>query len=123
MPEGEVSQSEWNLSQYKISLIGELMQSATLKYIRHKNYDSFRTWKSIRMLISNRLSEEELIDCKKLERKSLKYGRFKKDPDKASFSIREGVMGILCEEYSEKVNILLKKYGFDIQDKQESSLF
>lgn len=54
------SQTEYNLNAIKTNIIGNQISRATHLYYIKDYLSCFQTWKSIRLLISNRLDSEEM---------------------------------------------------------------
>lgn len=96
----------WNLSVWKINLIGGLLTKATEEYQKGRLVSCFFAWKSIVNLFNNRLSKEEIDKLRILESKAF------------SNKNKRQIFTKYLDEYSYNINIYLKKYGMDIADKE-----
>lgn len=119
-------QVSWNLSQMLIIQIGNLLSEASKYFIMGSISDAFVRIQSIRMLISHDLSEEELSSLLDLENKyggqiinggNLNKG-FKTDDRKLKV-FTDGRTYFI--QYHGKVMNSLKKHGYSIPPKQDSS--
>jgi len=107
MEEQNIEQVSYNLSEAKIKLIAKKLYEADYYYSSGNFRKAFFCIKSIRLIIGNRLKPKELKRCKELE-----YAPFKNKDEKN--------LAFYFEVYYSKVNELLKIYGFDIREKEES---
>lgn len=103
-------QVEYNLSSFKIRWIAELIQQADMWYLKGRIDKSFECWKCVYGQINNRIEDDENKKCKIME------GKFRKNLNK-----REKVMqSYYYERYAKILQSLLKKYGFDMREKESS---
>ena len=119
MPNESPEPTEWNLNAAKIAIIGSNMGEAFNCFYTRRYEKSFEHWKIIRMVISNRLSVDEIKDSEKLE-ESIPKQKTLNNNNKLKLT-KKYVRDL--EKYSEHVNKLLSKYGLDLTEKGESSLF
>lgn len=118
----ESPQASWNLSEWKINLIGSLLNKASSHYIKGEYCNCFEVWKSIRRVFDNRLTEKELIPLQKLEFKIRNSGQVVKTQLGNKFVVTQKFI-ILLEKYMLQVNIFLKSKGLDIKDKNTGGIF
>jgi len=118
--EKNIQQTEYNLNLSKSMLISSEISRATFYYNQRSYANCYQTYKSIRLLINNRLTKGESLKCKNYERTLLKKGTFVNNLGK----IKENkLFGYYLEKYIELVNELLKKIGLDIRDESEKEMF
>lgn len=121
--------TEWNLSSEKILLIGNL-QRRGVECLTRGNIlfygKAFTYWKTIRILINNRIPETSKAKVKKLEEKiwtdSIKHST-NSVGEKQKNEINWTKFGMYLEEYIECVNDLIREVGLDIKEQGEESLF
>jgi len=129
----ESQEVQWNLSQYKISLIGNYLVKGMFYFNKNQPIKWLKSLQSIAMLISNRLKEDESGELMKLEKKIIKecisrntnngYTKGSQSYLDNRFVVDKVKMIPLVRQYSNLINEYLKKYGFDIKEKGQSSLF
>ena len=120
MLENDLPQTEWNLNQWKINLIGENYKAGMIHFNRGFYHKSFGNWKIIRLTISSRIKEEDKEKCKKYERV---IPRLMIKESKFDMIVPSNKYIFLLEIYIEFVGDLLKKSGLDFTEKGEESLF
>lgn len=111
--------TEYNLNDIKSRLIGNQQIIATHHYSHRRYVDSFMCWKSIRLLITNRLEKKEVTRCKQWELLMLRAGGRVED----GRFIRNGKFVLLLDGYVELIGDYLRKIGLDIEDKEDEGLF
>jgi len=122
----EREQTSWNLSEYKINTIGQLMQRTTNLAILKKYYDCFSCWKQIALIIDNRLEDDEKENLDLLEKGIMTKG-LKRISETENPDLIESERVILTTQfpthlwnYAKYVNQLLKNVGMDIKARDES---
>lgn len=111
--EEEPEKVEYNLSAFKIGWIAELIRRADIQYLAGHIDHAFESWKCIYGQISSRLSEEEKKQFKKKEKEYRMIDRNTLDKRKMN-SFR----AYHYEKYYSGLQKMLKKYGFDIKEKE-----
>jgi len=112
----EKSLTEWNLSAYKINLVGQLLTAASMDYLQGKLIRWLQKWNVIEQIISNRIEEEDKKELKKYYTSAFKKGAGKK--------MKKGIFVYWGKKYTEKVNEILKEVGMDIKERDlEQGLF
>lgn len=113
----ERDQTSWNLSEWKINLIGQLLTRATTEYLQQRSDKAFETWKQIALLIDNRLEPKEQEDLKLLEKKVKEKGMLSspKTTKMGDVLIYTPLFNSLVMDYARFVNVLLKRVGMDIK--------
>ncbi len=102
-------QVEYNLSAFKIGWIAELIRQADIQYLQGKVNKAFESWNCIYGQISNRIEEEEDKRCKNIERNCrISLNKSNSNSERAFYYSR----------YKRFLQILLKKYGFDMRIKE-----
>jgi hypothetical protein len=96
----------YNLSEWKINIIGEQLVEATRKYQSGKLISCFFAWKSIKNIFIARLqpTEQELLST--IEQKA-----FKNKNNKAVFSF-------YLDKYINQISLYMNKLGLDFADKE-----
>ena len=101
-------QVEYNLSSFKIKWIAQLIQQADIFYLKGRVDKAFERWKCVYGQINNRIEEEESKRCKNIERK---FRKSLQNPKKI-------MKDFYYERYNKMLQSLLKKYGFDMREKE-----
>jgi hypothetical protein len=108
--------AEYNLNLPKTILIANIEQLSSQYYIKRKYIDSFQGWKTIRLLIVNRLEKSENAEAKKMEKEIFSKGG---SYDKKGKFIRNTQFIFILDEYIELIQGFKRKYGIDILDKPD----
>jgi len=109
-----VEQSAWNLSQMLIFQISQLLQEASLFYTKGNVRKAYFKTREIRFLIHADLTEEEIKECKRLEK------LFSVLPSKRPMRAVQ-IQEYFLTKYREEIFNLLKKYGYLVSKKEEST--
>jgi hypothetical protein len=99
--------TSYNLSEWKINIIGAQLNKATETYQSGKLISCFFVWKSIKKLFESRLNADEKKNLNNLE-----VLAFKNKRNKGKFSY-------YLDKYTLSVNEYMNKYGLDFSDKEE----
>jgi hypothetical protein len=115
------NQTEWNLNQFKIQIIGEHLIKATDFWAREFYTRSFKHYKAIRSVAMSKFSEDEIKKCRSMEvniKRQIKIidGIIKQVYPTNRFEIE-------LDKYVEYLNSLLTKYGLDLSTKEDTGLF
>ena len=113
------NKTEYNLNFSKSNLIGQEQFKATYFYTSRDYISCYLHWKAIRLLISNRLTKEELTKCKTSEMNLFKKGGRYTD----NIFARNNSFVMRLDTYIELIQFYLKNIGLDIQDKGEEDMF
>ena len=127
MADSEIrDQTSWNLSEYKINIIGNLMQQATRSALIHNYNKSLDCWKQIALIIDNRLEKKEREKLEDLEKEIIEKGikiiseQENSNLDDSDRIVHKPIFGHYAREYSKYVNELLKNVGMDMKTKDWS---
>jgi len=123
----EETKITWNLSQYKITLIGSLMQRAAECRLRGDLFGWFECWQQISLVIDNRLTPPEKKELNRLEKNFYDKG-YRVDPNNKwlegseywnrqnkNYSSRR--FNLYAGYYIKYVNSLLRNVGMDFKEK------
>jgi len=132
----DVEKVSWNLSQALIFEISNMLKLSSTNYILMNFEKSFTALKCVKMRIIANLNEDEIMEFVTLE-KNCKIGLIKQkvtkfkesnqfgcpyteDDFNAAKNIKVNLVDAI-DEYNEKIMIALKKYGFLIPAKKDST--
>ncbi len=115
----DTPKTEYNLNASKSGLIGQQQSLGAYHYTSMNYISCYQCWKTIRLLISNRLTDKQLTHCKLGEKLILTRGGI---ANNGKF-IRNATFVLILDKYIETVSIYLRKVGLDIADKGEEDLF
>lgn len=104
---------EYNFSGFKINHIAGLIARSDNLYMRGFLNGAFLRWKAIYGHIYNRLESIERTKCKKME-----FNFYLKRDGYPLQKIR-WIKNEYYERYSMFIQCLLKKYGYDIKEREE----
>lgn len=122
MEKTERDQTTWNLSEYKINIIGQLMQRATGDFLNGQSHKAFEAWKQIALVIDNRLEEKEQKKLAQLEDDIAKKGVLSKPytNDRGEYVFYTPKFNSLVMKYAKEVNKYLKNVGLDLKTYDDS---
>ncbi len=113
------NKTEYNLNFSKSNLIGQEQFKATYFYTSRDYISCYLHWKAIRLLISNRLTPDELKKCKSNESNLFnKGGKYF-----GNGFVRNNSFVMRLDFYIELIQLYLKNIGLDIQDRGEEDMF
>ncbi len=108
----KVEQVEYNLSSFKIMHIAELIRTADTFYLVGATSKAFFRWQCIFFHIKSRLNPKE-INCS--NRIRINFHRFHEN---VSLKKMKSMKNYYYEEYECHLQNMLKKYGFDMKEKE-----
>ena len=108
----EISQVEYNLSNTKIIHIGNLIINADNHFLNGNLTRAFHNWTRVCRHIRSRFSKKEYLYSQNLE---FEFERNKNELDKAK---RRSRFSYLYDKYEFFLQKMLKKYGFDMKERQ-----
>ena len=116
------TQTSWNLSEWRVNIIGFQLKKASNHYSRGQYVQFFTCWKNIRLSIDNRLTKEQIGLCVRWENLIPKTGSFVDNALGRKFVSTDRYKHCV-EQYASMINVFLRKIGLDIKEKGQSKLF
>jgi len=126
----QITKVTWNFGVDQLKCIANLMQQGGYNLVNNKPLRMFYCYRAIKIMISGRLTDEELVELKGIETEIFALNKDfqapinweqKKEYDvnnnKRLFQIEK-----LAEHYAIKIMKLLRKYDYDVGDKEDRTM-